>query len=210
MIAVRKFNLIIKRLIDFFGSLIGLIILLPFLVFISIIVKSTSKGSIFFKQERLGRDGKIFKIIKFRTMVVGAEKMGDGLCVNNEDDIRITKIGRILRATSLDELPQLWNVIVGDMSLVGPRPPVTYHPYNGYDGYPVWAKLRFKMRPGITGLSQIIVRNAVSWEKRILIDVKYITNFNMLLDFKILFMTVQKVYYRESIYADKKAVDINR
>ena len=113
---MRELNLFIKRLIDLFGSLIGSIIFSPILIIIALLVKLTSKGPVFFKQERLGKDGKTFKILKFRTMVVNAEKIGDGLFVKTEQDNRITKIGKLLRAMSLDELPQLWNVIVGDMS----------------------------------------------------------------------------------------------
>lgn len=135
---MRNINLTIKRLIDFFGSFIGVIIISPILIIIALLIKFTSKGPVFFKQERLGKDGKTFKILKFRTMVVNAEKIGDGLTVKSENDNRITKIGKFLRATSLDELPQLFNVILGQMSLVGPRPPVTYYPYDGYKNYPDW------------------------------------------------------------------------
>lgn len=197
---MRIINLFIKRLIDFFGSLIGAIIISPILIIIALLIKFTSKGPVFFKQERLGKGGKVFKILKFRTMVVNAEKIGDGLAIKSENDDRITKIGSFLRKTSLDELPQLWNVIVGQMSLVGPRPPVPYHPYNGYQSYPDWAKLRFKMRPGITGLSQVRVRASVSWDERIIYDVEYIEKFNILIDFGILLKTIMKVFKRESIY----------
>jgi undecaprenyl phosphate N,N'-diacetylbacillosamine 1-phosphate transferase len=202
----RKINLLLKRMIDFFGSLIGVIIISPILIIIALAIKLTSKGTVLFKQERLGRNGKVFKIVKFRTMVVNAENIGDGLRVSNENDVRITKVGKLLRATSFDELPQLWNVIVGDMSLVGPRPPVTYHPYNGYDNYPEWAKPRFNMRPGITGLAQVAVRNSVVWDKRIVVDVEYIEKFSLRLDIMILFKTVVKVIKRERIYGqmDKK------
>ena len=116
---MRVFNLFVKRLIDLLGSLIGMVIVFPIFIIIALSVKLTSKGPIFFKQERLGKNGRVFKIIKFRTMVVNAEKLGDGLKVKNESDNRITKVGKFLRATSLDELPQLWNVLVGDMSLLG-------------------------------------------------------------------------------------------
>jgi undecaprenyl phosphate N,N'-diacetylbacillosamine 1-phosphate transferase len=133
-------------------------------------------------------------------MVVNAEHTKDGLRVTDENDPRITKIGRILRAYSLDELPQLLNVIKGDMSLVGPRPPVTYHPYEGYENYPDWAKPRFSMRPGITGQSQVTVRNSVSWNERIFIDIQYVENFSIWFDLKILLKTVQKVFLRESVY----------
>lgn len=190
----------IKRCIDFFGSLFGIILILPLLIVISFSVKFTSKGPIFFRQERLGKKGKVFKIVKFRTMVVNAEKIGDGLKINSENDDRITKVGKFLRATSLDELPQLWNVLVGDMSMVGPRPPATYFPYDGYDNYPDWAKKRFEMRPGMTGLTQVTVRNSVPWDERIAIDIEYMEKFNILLDIKILFKTLKKVFVRENIY----------
>ena len=148
----------------------------------------------------MGKDGNVFKIIKFRTMVVNAENIGDGLRVSSENDIRITWVGKILRATSLDELPQLWNVIVGEMSLVGPRPPVTYYPYPGYDNYPEWAKRRFSMRPGITGLAQVTVRNSVSWNERTVVDNEYIDKFNIWLDMKIIFKTIIKIFCPENIY----------
>lgn len=202
---MRELNLFIKRIIDILGSLIGMIILLPLFIIIAILIKLTSEGPVFFLQERLGKDGKVFKILKFRTMVVNAEKIGDGLKVKSENDSRITKIGRFLRATSLDELPQLWNVFIGQMSLVGPRPPATYFPYDGYENYPDWTKKRFLMRPGMTGLAQVTVRNSVSWDEKIIIDNKYIDSFNIWLDIKILFFTIFKVIKTENIYmeADK-------
>ena len=203
---MRRLNLLLKRITDIFGSLIGLIIASPILVIIAIAIKLTSKGSVFFRQERLGKDGKVFKILKFRTMVVNAEKIGDGLAVKSENDSRITRVGKFLRATSLDELPQLWNVLVGQMSLVGPRPPATYFPYDGYENYPDWAKKRFSMRPGITGLAQVVVRNSVSWNERIILDNKYIDTFSVWLDIKILFATIFKVVKAENVYmeTDKK------
>ena len=200
----RRFNLAIKRIIDFLGSLIGIILLIPLFINISILIKFTSKGPVFFKQERIGKNGKIFRIIKFRTMIVNAENIGDGLTVKSENDERITKIGKFLRATSLDELPQLFNVLVGHMSLVGPRPPVTYYPYDGYENYPNWAKKRFLMRPGMTGLAQLTVRNSVSWNERIEIDNRYIDSFNIWLDIKILFLTFKKVFKPENIYMDNE------
>lgn len=201
---MRKINLIIKRLIDFFGSLLGLIILSPILIIIAILIKVTSKGPVFFKQERLGKNGKVFKIIKFRTMVVNAEKIGSGLFLKSENDNRITKIGKFLRATSLDELPQLINVLLGQMSLVGPRPPVPYHPYK-YEDYNEFQRKRFLMKPGMTGLAQVKVRNSVSWDERIQYDVEYIEKFNILFDFSILFKTFLKVVKPESIYLQDNA-----
>lgn len=196
---MRGLNLCIKRLIDLFGSLVGIIVISPILIIIAIFIKLTSKGPVFFKQDRLGKDGRVFKILKFRTMVVNAEKIGTGLFVRTESDNRITKIGKLLRATSLDELPQLWNVVTGDMSLVGPRPPVPHHPYK-YEEYSDFQRRRFEMKPGMTGLTQVTVRNSVSWDDRIPIDVEYIDKFNIWLDIKILFKTLQKLFKSESIY----------
>lgn len=211
---MRKLNLFIKRLIDFLGSLIGSIIISPILIIISLVIKITSKGPVLFKQERIGINGKTFKIFKFRTMIVNAENIGDGLTVKSEKDSRITKVGMFLRKTSLDELPQLFNVILGQMSLVGPRPPVTYFPYEGYENYPSWAKKRFSMSPGVTGLTQVTVRNSVSWDERIVIDNKYIEKFNIWYDIEILVKTFIKIFKSESIYLqvnkeDKKS-NINK
>ncbi|MGY0836583.1 sugar transferase [Aerococcus urinaeequi] len=195
-----KISKIFKRIFDLIISIFGIILVSPILIVIAILIKMESKGPIFFKQQRLGLNGLPFSIYKFRTMVVGAEKIGDGLKVRSEVDSRITKIGQFLRKTSLDELPQFFNVIKGDMSLVGPRPPVTYHPYDGYSNYPEWAKLRFCMRPGVTGLSQVTVRNSVPWDERIKYDNKYITEFSLLLDLKILLKTIYRIFKPDSIY----------
>ncbi len=197
---MRKVQLIIKRWFDILVSAIALIVLSPILLVIGIIIKLTSKGPVFFRQKRLGRNGEVFEIFKFRTMIVNAEQMGDGLRVKSEKDPRITTIGRMLRATSLDEVPNLINVILGTMSLVGPRPPVTYHPYDGYENYPEWAKKRFEMSPGITGLAQATVRNSATWEERIKIDNEYIDNFNLWMDIKVLLWTVKRVVQSEDIY----------
>lgn len=196
-------NCVIKRFIDFFGALIGVVLISPLLLLIAALIKLTSKGPIFFLQERLGRHGQPFKIIKFRTMVVGAENIGDGLKVRSSNDARITKIGQYLRKYSLDELPQLFNVIAGQMSLVGPRPPVTYFPYDGYENYPEWAKKRFSMRPGMTGWSQVSVRNSVSWDERIVLDNYYIDNFNIWLDIKILIKTFYKLIKPSLLYLNE-------
>lgn len=201
---MRTINLGLKRLADIVLSTIGILVLSPILIIVAIAIKVSAPGPILFKQERLGKSGKPFYIYKFRTMIVNAEHIGEGLRVSTEDDPRITKIGKFLRATSLDELPQLFNVVQGTMSLVGPRPPVTYHPYDGYKNYPEWAKKRFSMRPGITGLTQATVRNSVSWDERIKVDNKYIDKFNILFDIKILFMTVKRVLKKEDIYGNQK------
>jgi undecaprenyl phosphate N,N'-diacetylbacillosamine 1-phosphate transferase len=196
---LKKFNLLIKRLIDIFGSLIAIIIIFPIFILIALLIKFTSKGPIIFKQERLGKDGKIFNILKFRTMIINAEKIGEGIFIKNNEDKRITKAGKFLRTSSLDELPQLWNVFIGNMSIVGPRPPIPYHPYK-YEEYNEIQKKRFKMKPGITGLAQITVRNYASWDKRIIIDCEYIDKFSIYLDLKILFNTIRKIILKEDIY----------
>ncbi|WIK66127.1 sugar transferase [Globicatella sanguinis] len=189
-----------KRIFDIFISTISLLILLPLFILISILIKLDSKGTIFFLQERLGQDGKPFNIIKFRTMVMGAEKIGDGLSIKSENDSRITKVGNFLRKTSLDELPQLINVFMGQMSLVGPRPPVPYHPYNGIKSYPEIAKTRFDVRPGITGLAQVTVRNSVSWDERIKFDVQYVQELSLYNDLRIIMLTIKKIFNSENIY----------
>lgn len=193
-------NKFFKRFFDILFSGIFLIILSPILLIFSIWIKVDSKGPIFFRQERLGFRGKTFRIFKFRTMVVNAEHIGDGLSIKTEGDPRITKIGRFLRKYSIDELPQLINVFIGDMSLVGPRPPVTYHPYKGIENYPDWAIKRFEMRPGITGLAQVRYRNSKTWDERFVVDIEYIEKFNLLLDLKIIFGTVGRVFASKNIY----------
>lgn len=188
-----------KRIIDIVLSLLGIIILSPVFVVVAILVKITSKGKIFFLQERLGKDGKVFKIIKFRTMVTNAEKIGSGLRIESENDSRITKIGKILRATSLDELPQFFNIVKGDMSIIGPRPPVTHFPYN-YEDYTEEKKKRFLVRPGITGLAQVRVRNNATWDERIVIDVEYVDSITFINDVKIFFGTILVVVFKKGIY----------
>ena len=188
----------LKWICDFIASLIGLIILLPLFIIIAILIKIDSKGPVFFLQERLGKDGKTFKMYKFRTMVKNAENKGSGIYTSKEDP-RITKIGHFLRKTSLDELPQLINILKGEMSLVGPRPPVPYHPYK-YEEYSKKQKKRFNVKPGITGYAQVSGRNKLSWDERIEYDIKYVNKRNLLLDIKIIFFTFYKLFKKEEIY----------
>src|SRR5699024_2436491 len=194
---MRQFNLLIKRIIDLFGSLIGIIILSPILIIISLAIELISKGRVFFRQERLGRNGKVFKIIKFRTMVDNAEKVGTGI-KTYDGDPRITKVGDVLRKTSLDELPQLFNVVVGNMSIVGPRPPVPYHPRE-YKNYSEHQVQRFKVKPGITGYAQVKGRNLLTWDERIEYDIEYVNKQTILLDIKIIMLTIIKVFKKEDI-----------
>ena len=195
-----------KRMLDFVISLIAFIILIPVFIVISIAIKIESKGPIFFLQDRLGKNGKVFKIIKFRTMVVNAENIGDGLSVKSDNDSRITKVGRFLRKTSLDEISQLINVIKGDMALIGPRPPVTYHPHK-YEDYPEEQKRRFLIRPGITGLAQMRVRNSATWDERIKIDIEYLNNITFIEDIKIIFGTIKGILKKENIYQENVEVE---
>ena len=195
---MRMLNLSIKRMLDILVSLISIILISPILLTILLLVKCTSKGPVLFKQERLGLHGESFEILKFRTMVVNAEHMGTGVYINEKSDPRITKIGKILRKSSLDELPQLFNILKGDMSLVGPRPPVTYHPYDGYQNYPQWAKKRFELLPGLTGLAQVELKSDATWDERITVDVRYVENFSVRMDILILLRTVIAVFKRDT------------
>lgn len=201
---MRQVNLLIKRVIDLIGSTFGIILLTPLFIIISILIKLDSKGPIFFRQKRLGKDGHPFYILKFRTMVENAENIGDGLKIKTENDSRITKTGHFLRKTSLDELPQLFNVLEGEMSLVGPRPPVVYFPYNGFESYPEWAKERFIMKPGITGYAQIKLRTSKPWVERIKLDIIYCNKFNLLLDTYILIQTIVIVFNKDKIYLSEE------
>lgn len=182
-----------KRVIDILGASVLIIILSPILLVISLAIKLDSKGEIVFKQRRLGRYGKQFWIYKFRTMCVGAENMGDGQYCK-QGDSRVTRVGKILRKTSLDELMQLFNILKGDMSFIGPRPPLTYHPWS-IDEYTPEQMKRFDVRPGITGLAQISGRKHLEWPKRIEYDVKYVENISLWLDIKICFITAFKVLF---------------
>lgn len=195
----KMYKKYLKRLLDFFISLFGIICLSPVFLIIALMIKVTSNGPILFKQERLGLKQKIFNIFKFRTMVVNAENIGDGLKIKSDDDPRVTKIGKLLRKTSLDELPQLFNVLIGNMSLVGPRPPVTYYPYKKGE-YNEKRKHRFDVKPGITGYAQAKVRNSASWDDRIEYDLIYVDNISFLFDLKILWMTIKSVLKKDNIY----------
>ena len=194
----------VKRIFDRVVSGLALIILSPLFLVIAVCIKLDSKGVIFFKQKRLGVNGKVFEMYKFRSMVPNAENMAAGL-FNYENDPRVTKVGRFLRNSSLDELPQLYNVWKGDMSLVGPRPCVEYE-LGDYETLNRRYKKRFVVKPGITGLAQVKGRNDNDWEEKVRYDNRYIDLFRKygcIVDLKILFLTVTKVFEKSDIYEKK-------
>lgn len=181
----------IKRALDIVLSALGLLVLgLPMLI-IALIIKIDDPGPAIFQQKRIGLGGKVFLIYKFRSMKIGAEKTGSGV-YSQKGDPRVTRVGRILRATSLDEIPQLLNILLGQMSFIGPRPPLTYHPWP-FEQYTSDQKKMFSVRPGITGWAQIHGRKAVHWNDRIEMNIWYVDNLSFVLDLKILFKTVFKV-----------------
>lgn len=182
----------IKRIIDVVLSIILLIILSPLLLITAIIIKIDSKGPIIFQQERIGKDGKVFKIYKFRSMIVGAEHTGTGV-YSKKDDKRVTKVGKFIRKTSIDELPQLVNILVGQMSFIGPRPVLTYHPWK-YEEYTEEQLKRFEVRPGITGWAQIHGRKTVEWSTRLEYDAYYVEHISFKLDLEILIKTFLVVF----------------
>lgn len=197
----KKSYLIIKRLIDFFGAFIGLIILLPtlFLIVAVLIKLEDPKGPIFFKQKRIGKFGKEFYMFKFRSMVSNAEDLLKNLLDQNEiegamfkmkDDPRITKVGKFIRKTSIDEFPQLWNVLKGEMSLVGPRPPLPREVFE----YSPYDKQRLLITPGCTGLWQISGRNSLSFKQMVELDLAYIEKRTILLDIKIILKTFTAIF----------------
>ncbi|MFC4354202.1 sugar transferase [Chryseomicrobium palamuruense] len=188
---MRTLNLFIKRLVDIIGSGLGLLIISPLLLIVVLLIKLTMPGPIFFKQERVGKNKRLFQILKFRTMKVDTEAEKD-LDFSKDKD-RLTSIGKILRRTKIDELPQLINVLVGDMSLVGPRPTVMKQ----VEKYTEYQLKRLNMSPGMTGLAQVNGNITLPWEQRIQYDIEYIENFSVLLDCKILFKTVAIVLFGE-------------
>lgn len=199
-----KFNLFIKRVFDIVSSFCAIIVLLPVWIIISIWIKRDSEGPILFKQGRRTKDGRVFKMWKFRSMVVNAENMGSGL-FSYDNDPRITKSGAFIRKTSIDELPQLFNVLMGDISVVGPRPCVTYE-LGDFDTLNKKYKKRFQIKGGITGLAQCKGRNENSWDEKVTLDNEYIDRFKkegFWLDVKIIWWTVAKVFKSENINEEK-------
>ena len=181
----------LKRFFDVIISLIGILVAAIPMLLIALVIKCDSKGPVIFKQERLGYKGKVFNILKFRTMTVGAEKTGSGV-YSFKGDSRVTRFGRILRATSLDELPQMFNILKGEMSIIGFRPPLTYHPWKIEDYTPEQLRM-FDVLPGLSGWAQVNGRKNVEWNRRIELNVWYVDNISFLLDVKIFFKTILSV-----------------
>ena len=187
----------IKRIVDIFAASVALVLLSPIIVIVAILVNKKLGSPIFFQQVRPGLGGKPFKMVKFRTMLDAVDSQGNPL----PDEVRLTDFGKFLRSTSLDELPELWNVLKGDMSLVGPRPLLMeYLPLYSAD-----QARRHEVRPGVTGWAQINGRNAISWEQKFELDTWYVDNQSLWLDIKILFLTVWKVVHRDGISAAGEA-----
>jgi undecaprenyl phosphate N,N'-diacetylbacillosamine 1-phosphate transferase len=180
-----------KRIIDFLLVLIGIVIMSPILIIITVFLYFSNNGKPFFIQKRPGKNGKVFEIIKFKTMNDKTDSEG----VLLSDNLRLTKLGSIVRKTSFDEIPQLFNVLKGEMSLIGPRPLLTdyYHLYNDFQNR------RHEVRPGITGWAQVNGRNAISWDKKFEYDVWYVDNLSFLLDCKIILKTIIKVVKSEGV-----------
>lgn len=187
----------IKRTMDFLLSLMALIVLSPILLIVAILVKVKLGSPVIFKQDRPGLHEKIFTLYKFRTMTDKCDENGELLA----DEIRLTKFGKLLRSTSLDELPELFNILKGDMSIVGPRPLLAqYLPF-----YNEYQKCRHDVRPGLSGLAQVSGRNAINWAEKFNLDVEYIDNVSFIGDCKIIFLTLKKVFAREGISSETTA-----
>lgn len=186
---------ICKRTIDIIGAGLGLILLSPIIAVVACAVKVTSKGPVFFSQKRVGKNGELFEMYKFRSMVVNAEELKENLEEQNEmsgpmfkikDDPRVTKVGKFIRKTSIDELPQLWNVLKGDMSLVGPRPSLPKE----VEQFDNWMFKRLSVRPGLTCYWQVSGRNNIDFEDWMKLDIKYVEERNFWIDIKLIFKTV--------------------
>jgi len=193
----------IKRVVDVGASLFAIIILSPLFLVVALLIKLDSKGPALFCQRRLGKDARVFGCYKFRTMFVGAPDLrnSDGSTFNSHDDPRVTRIGRLLRRASLDELPQFFNVLSGKMSLVGPRPDqedqIRY--------YTVVERLRLTVKPGLTGLAQINGRNSISWERRKQLDLEYVRSQSLWLDFVILLQSLPYVLIRRDVFVPQSS-----
>jgi lipopolysaccharide/colanic/teichoic acid biosynthesis glycosyltransferase len=193
-----------KRALDITAAILGLVTLSPLLLLTAIVIVIESGWPPLFTQTRMGRNGRRFRLVKFRTMVVGAETIGAGLFFENHDP-RFTLVGRFLRRYSLDELPQLFNVLVGDESLVGPRAmlPVTAEKLNEQQ------QLRHRVRPGLTGWAQVNGRNSIPWSRRVELDNRYIDNWSLWLDLRIMLRTIPSILTSEGVRLDQSAEEVD-
>ena len=198
---MRELNLAIKRTADIIFSAAGLIVLLPILLISAILLEVFMPGPLFFKQQRVGKNGRLFNILKFRSMKV--DKALEASHDFTRDAERMTPFGKLLRRTKIDELPQLWNVLVGDMSLVGPRPTVKEQT----DKYNDYQRQRLNMRPGMTGLAQVNGNVSLTWDERFVYDIEYVNNFSVLLDIRILCKTVLVVIMGEEKFKRVKSAE---
>lgn len=201
----KKSYFIVKRIIDFLGAILGIIILSPLLLIVALVIKIESEGSSIFLQKRVGKNGKEFKMYKFRSMVINAEELKDELKDKNEmsepmfkirEDPRVTKVGRFIRKTSIDELPQLFNVLKGEMSLVGPRPSLT----NEVDQFTEYQKQRLIVKPGLTCYWQVYGRNNIDFEEWMDMDIKYMKERNIWIDIKLILKTVCVLFGNKAEY----------
>lgn len=201
MVAITIYGKYVKRILDFILSLAGIILLSPLFLILAVLVRIKLGSPIFFKQERPGKDEKIFVLRKFRTMTDKRDEKGELL----PDCKRLTGFGRMLRATSLDELPELFNILKGDMSIIGPRPLLlSYLPY-----YTNEEKLRHTVRPGLTGLAQVSGRNFIDWDSRFKKDVEYVRNLSFFMDMKVLWLTVRTVLGQSDVAEDTNVAEGN-
>jgi len=195
----RRFQLSVKRVLDILASAGTLALASPAFVLIAVLIKLDSRGPVLYGQDRVGLGGRRFRMLKFRTMVEDADQIGSGLYVSS-DDSRITRVGKILRRYSIDELPQFLHILLGQMSLAGPRPALPYH----VEHYTAAQARRLSMRPGLTGWSQVNGRNLLPWPERLDKDVWYVDNFSLWLDARILLRTLTVWSSGEGLYAPRE------
>lgn len=200
------YRIFVKRFLDLVIALCALPFLLIIILIVSPIIYLEDKGSIFYNANRLGKNGKLFKMYKFRSLKMNAKDLRnkDGSTYNAEDDPRLTKTGKFIRKTSIDEIPQILNVIKGDMSLIGPRPTVLTSDFNDIQGI---RRKRYEVRPGITGYTQALFRNSITQKEKFMHDAEYVDNLSLKLDIKIILLTIKTVIMKKNVYLSAKSTD---